>query len=195
MINQSLNNQWDSPLGSAIGGKFWIVVFITHEDFIDDYLHITQPTKRGKLLFLETLGIALEPCLFQPSAYRICSSAQVTQHLDFPDPSVMRLHSLGLTLWRTDVHYSGSLLEGAMNRREDSLGAAPQGELIKTANKSGGHHYRVRFRHGVCPTASATRADIKKYDYFFDEGQVWLSTGGNGSYASSPYLHCRNTNS
>lgn len=51
MINQSLNNQWDSPLGSAIGGKFWIVVFITHEDFVDDYLHITQPTKRGKLLF------------------------------------------------------------------------------------------------------------------------------------------------
>jgi hypothetical protein len=165
------------------------VVFIKYEDSIDDRLRITQPIKCGKLLSLETLGIAREPRLFQLSAYHICSSAQVTQHLDFPDPSVMRPHFPGLTLWQTDVHYSGSLLEGAMNSREDSLVAAPQGGPIKTANKPGGHHYRVRFRHGVCPTTSATRADIKKYDYFFDEGQVWLSTGGNGSYASSLHLH------
>ena len=99
MINQSLNNQWGSSLGSTIGAKFWIVVFITYEDFIDDFLHITQPIKCGKFLFLETLSFAREPCLLQPSAYHICSSAQVTQHLDFPDPSVMRLHFPGLALW------------------------------------------------------------------------------------------------
>ncbi|KAH7091687.1 hypothetical protein FB567DRAFT_416159, partial [Paraphoma chrysanthemicola] len=39
-------------------------------------------------------------------------------------------------------------------------------------------NYRVRFRHGVYPNAEglATRADIKKYDYFFSGGQTWVAT-------------------
>ncbi|EMD66734.1 hypothetical protein COCSADRAFT_301721 [Bipolaris sorokiniana ND90Pr] len=41
-------------------------------------------------------------------------------------------------------------------------------------------NYRVRFRHGVFPDAEgqATRADIKKYDYFFAAGQRWVGTEG-----------------
>ncbi|OCL07820.1 hypothetical protein AOQ84DRAFT_377346 [Glonium stellatum] len=68
------------------------------------------------------------------------------------------------------------------HKGEGNLGTAPQNEPIKAASKRGGHHYRVRFRHGVCPTTSATRADIKKYDFFFDESQVWLSTSGNVNF-------------
>lgn len=43
-------------------------------------------------------------------------------------------------------------------------------------------NYRVRFRHGVYPNAEgqATRAEIKKYDYFFSGGQTWVGTSGNG---------------
>lgn len=43
-------------------------------------------------------------------------------------------------------------------------------------------NYRVRFRHGVYPNAEgqATRADIKKYDYFFSGGQTWVATPRNG---------------
>jgi hypothetical protein len=43
-------------------------------------------------------------------------------------------------------------------------------------------NYRVRFRHGVYPNAEglATRADIKKYDYFFGGGQTWVGTKGGG---------------
>jgi hypothetical protein len=45
-------------------------------------------------------------------------------------------------------------------------------------------NYRVRFRHGVYPNAEgqATRADIKKYDYFFSCGQKWVGTPGNGMW-------------
>lgn len=43
-------------------------------------------------------------------------------------------------------------------------------------------NYRVRFRHNVCPTSGpqVTRADIKKYDYFFETGQEWVDTRGDG---------------
>jgi hypothetical protein len=43
-------------------------------------------------------------------------------------------------------------------------------------------NYKVRFRHGVYPNAEdlATRADIKKYDYFFGDGQTWVGTPENG---------------
>jgi hypothetical protein len=43
-------------------------------------------------------------------------------------------------------------------------------------------NYRVRFRHGVYPNAEglATRADIKKYDYFFSGGQTWVATPNQG---------------
>ncbi|KAK1918156.1 hypothetical protein P3342_000876 [Pyrenophora teres f. teres] len=39
-------------------------------------------------------------------------------------------------------------------------------------------NYKVRFRHGVFPDveSQATRADIKKYDYFFGDGQRWVGT-------------------
>ncbi|KAF2029112.1 hypothetical protein EK21DRAFT_101336 [Setomelanomma holmii] len=39
-------------------------------------------------------------------------------------------------------------------------------------------NYKVRFRHGVFPHAEdeATRADIKKYDYFFSGEQTWVAT-------------------
>lgn len=45
-------------------------------------------------------------------------------------------------------------------------------------------NYKVRFRHGVYPNAEdlATRADIKKYDYFFGGGQTWVGTGGSGMW-------------
>jgi hypothetical protein len=48
--------------------------------------------------------------------------------------------------------------------------------------RSPSSNYRVRFRHGVYPNAEgqATRADIKKYDYFFSSGQTWVRTHGNG---------------
>jgi hypothetical protein len=47
-------------------------------------------------------------------------------------------------------------------------------------------NYRVRFRHGVYPKAEgqATRAEIKKYDYFFSGGQPWVHTSGNGMLQS-----------
>ncbi|KAI4953095.1 hypothetical protein J4E86_006634 [Alternaria arbusti] len=37
-------------------------------------------------------------------------------------------------------------------------------------------NYKVRFRHGVYPDleSQATRADIKKYDYFFGAAQRWV---------------------
>ncbi|CAO2653858.1 Nn.00g105910.m01.CDS01 [Neocucurbitaria sp. VM-36] len=43
-------------------------------------------------------------------------------------------------------------------------------------------NYRVRFRHGVYPNSEgqATREDIKKFDYFFGGGQVWVSTPDTG---------------
>ncbi|KAF2853758.1 hypothetical protein T440DRAFT_443509 [Plenodomus tracheiphilus IPT5] len=39
-------------------------------------------------------------------------------------------------------------------------------------------NYKVRFRHGVYPELDnqATRADIKKYDYFFGSDQTWVKT-------------------
>lgn len=41
-------------------------------------------------------------------------------------------------------------------------------------------NYKVRFRHGVYPNleSQATRADIKKYDYFFGSEQTWVQTSG-----------------
>lgn len=50
--------------------------------------------------------------------------------------------------------------------------------------------YRVRFRHGVYPNAEgeATRADIKKYDYFFGGEQTWVGVPGNGM--SLFYFRC-----
>lgn len=50
-------------------------------------------------------------------------------------------------------------------------------------------NYRVRFRHGVFPDAEgqATRADIKKYDYFFSAGQKWVDT--EGKCKSKPRHH------
>ena len=47
-------------------------------------------------------------------------------------------------------------------------------------------NYRVRFRHGVYPNAEgeATRADIKKYDYFFGGGQTWVGVPENGMLRS-----------
>lgn len=52
-------------------------------------------------------------------------------------------------------------------------------------------NYRVRFRHGVYPNAEglATRADIKKYDYFFDGGQTWVDTTGSGMLLRLFVLH------
>jgi hypothetical protein len=48
-------------------------------------------------------------------------------------------------------------------------------------------NYRVRFRHGVYPNAEgqATRADFKKYDYFFSSGQTWVRTLGDGYVADA----------
>ncbi|KAF2729563.1 hypothetical protein EJ04DRAFT_502053 [Polyplosphaeria fusca] len=48
-------------------------------------------------------------------------------------------------------------------------------QASKQAKKS---NYRVRFRHGVCPQGrQVTRADIKKYDFFFEPGTTtWVST-------------------
>ncbi|KAF1938728.1 hypothetical protein EJ02DRAFT_353871 [Clathrospora elynae] len=42
-------------------------------------------------------------------------------------------------------------------------------------------NYKVRFRHGVYPglESQATRADIKKYDYFFGSGQMWVGVPGD----------------
>lgn len=43
--------------------------------------------------------------------------------------------------------------------------------------------YRVRFRHGVYPNqeGKATRADIKKYDYFFGTGHKWVGMPTKGT--------------
>lgn len=48
-------------------------------------------------------------------------------------------------------------------------------------------NYRVRFRHGVYPHAEveATRADIKKYDYFFSGEQMWVGTPRNCMHSDS----------
>lgn len=45
-------------------------------------------------------------------------------------------------------------------------------------------NYRVRFRHGVYPKheGEATRADIKKYDYFFSSEQPWVGSPGDGMF-------------
>lgn len=45
-------------------------------------------------------------------------------------------------------------------------------------------NYRVRFRHGVYPDqeGSATREDIKKYDYFFDSAQEWVCMPTKGTF-------------
>jgi hypothetical protein len=42
-------------------------------------------------------------------------------------------------------------------------------------------NFRVRFRHGVYPNpeVEATRAEIKKYDYFFSGEQTWVTTSAN----------------
>jgi hypothetical protein len=42
-------------------------------------------------------------------------------------------------------------------------------------------NFRVRFRHGVFPNpeGEATRAEIKKYDYFFSGEQTWVATSIN----------------
>jgi len=50
-------------------------------------------------------------------------------------------------------------------------------------------NYKVRFRHGVFPDleSQATRADIKKYDYFFDAGQKWVGTPANCTYREKRY--------
>jgi hypothetical protein len=42
-------------------------------------------------------------------------------------------------------------------------------------------NFRVRFRHGVYPNpeGEATRAEIKKYDYFFSGKQTWVTTSAN----------------
>jgi hypothetical protein len=58
-------------------------------------------------------------------------------------------------------------------------------EEFKTRPSSS--NYRVRFRHGVYPhaEAEATRADIKKYDYFFSSGQTWVPTPGDGMFPKS----------
>jgi hypothetical protein len=42
-------------------------------------------------------------------------------------------------------------------------------------------NFRVRFRHGVFPNpeGEATRAEIKKYDYFFSGEQTWVTTSVN----------------
>ena len=34
----------------------------------------------------------------------------------------------------------------------------------------------VRFRHLVCPSERVTRADLTKYDFFFDSEQTWVDT-------------------
>ncbi|KAH7551317.1 hypothetical protein J3E72DRAFT_381509 [Bipolaris maydis] len=51
-------------------------------------------------------------------------------------------------------------------------------------------NYRVRFRHGVFPDAEgqATRADIKKYDYFFAAGQRWVGTEGKLNFIDESRL-------
>jgi hypothetical protein len=53
-------------------------------------------------------------------------------------------------------------------------------------------NYRVRFKHGVYPNAEAeaTRADIKKYDYFFSSGQTWVQTPGDGMFATLHLHRC-----
>jgi hypothetical protein len=45
-------------------------------------------------------------------------------------------------------------------------------------------NYRVRFRHGVYPNpeGEATRAEIKKYDYFFSGEQMWVTTSANRKF-------------
>lgn len=52
-------------------------------------------------------------------------------------------------------------------------------------------NYRVRFRHNVYPNAEgeATRADIKKYGYFFSGGQTWVATSGQGMLLLLPLMN------
>ena len=51
-------------------------------------------------------------------------------------------------------------------------------------------NYKVRFRHGVFPDveSQATRADIKKYDYFFGDGQRWVGTPSKGTFVFQKLL-------
>ncbi|CAN9424622.1 unnamed protein product [Alternaria alternata] len=51
-------------------------------------------------------------------------------------------------------------------------------------------NYKVRFRHGVFPDleSQATRADIKKYDYFFGAGQKWVGTPANYDFVDESSL-------
>ena len=42
----------------------------------------------------------------------------------------------------------------------------------------------VRFRYLVCPTATITRADLRKYEFFFDLEQTWLDTKGKIDFVS-----------
>jgi hypothetical protein len=66
---------------------------------------------------------------------------------------------------------------------------ALSGEAVKKRPLS---NYRIRFRHGVYPNAEgeATRADIKKYDYFFSSEQTWIQTPGDGMFAALPSHGC-----
>ena len=48
-----------------------------------------------------------------------------------------------------------------------------------TACEKGGREclrLNVRFRNLVCPSKRATRADLTKYDFFFDSEQTWVDT-------------------
>ncbi|KAI4947311.1 hypothetical protein J4E91_006663 [Alternaria rosae] len=51
-------------------------------------------------------------------------------------------------------------------------------------------NYKVRFRHGVYPDleSQATRADIKKYDYFFGAAQRWVGTPGTLDFVDESSL-------
>ena len=48
----------------------------------------------------------------------------------------------------------------------------------RACEKSGRECLRlnVRFRHLVCPSERVTRADLTKYDFFFDSEQTWVDT-------------------
>lgn len=77
---------------------------------------------------------------------------------------------LGLPCFGSTAVYSHHFL---ILQRRMSVSLSPGAQPKKT-------NYRVRFRHGVFPDAEgqATRADIKKYDYFFAAGQRWVGTEG-----------------
>lgn len=60
------------------------------------------------------------------------------------------------------------------------------GAKVKVARRKSSN-YHIRFKHGVYPNVEgeATRADIKKYDYFFSGGQTWVGTLGSGGFGVS----------